>query len=368
MGLFGWRDLILLRARGVGLVLGCVLGAAGWAQAPVDAGRQAGPPKLMTRRGPPPVRQAYESDKKYIRAVADAEDAERRGMYNLAIGFLLKANTVAGGRCHDCLQQAYDLQMKVKDYKAAVVSGAGMAGLAADAGARSLAEVEQARAMEMMAAGKQRQAQLEAAHAEYQAAITDFPTNISAHYLDGTLLARLGRMAEASRQFAVCADAASPGDPARMRVRRFVKDPGLSLLKMAPAFTVTTLDGSTFTLDEYVGKVVLIAFWSTGCGSCTDDVVEIQKIAREFAGQPLVILSISWDTDDAAWRAYVKKNAMTWPQYRDAKRELTNGFGVVTIPQYFAIDGDGAERTETVGPRSDVEQQLRKMLAKATAK
>lgn len=33
--------------------------------------------------------------------------------------------------------------------------------------------------------------------------------------------------------------------------------------------------------------------------------------AEQFAGQPLVIISVSWDSDEAKWKDYVAKNGMT---------------------------------------------------------
>jgi len=90
---------------------------------------------------------------------------------------------------------------------------------------------------------------------------------------------------------------------------------------MAPAFAVTTEDGQRISLDDLQGKVVLIDFWATWCGPCRAALPHIQQIAQKFQGQPLVVLSVSLDSDETKWKGFVAKNNMTWLQYRDGSFE-----------------------------------------------
>ena len=152
-----------------------------------------------------------------------------------------------------------------------------------------------------------------------------------------------------------------------LRTQHFAANPSLSLAKMAPAFTVTALDGSRFTLDEMGGRIVLIDFWATWCGPCKEELPHMKKIAQEFANEPLVIISVSWDSDDAKWKDFIQKNGMTWAQYRDADHSLSNAFGINAIPHYFTIDTDGVLTAEMLGEGSNVEGKLKKLIAKAKA-
>jgi thiol-disulfide isomerase/thioredoxin len=113
------------------------------------------------------------------------------------------------------------------------------------------------------------------------------------------------------------------------------------------------------------GKVVLIDFWATWCGPCKEALPEIQRIAKDFAGQPLVVISISSDRDDIAWKSFVEKHAMTWPQYRDANGALSNAYGVSSIPRYFTIDTDGALKSVKVGSDADVAGDIKRLVKKA---
>ena len=92
-----------------------------------------------------------------------------------------------------------------------------------------------------------------------------------------------------------------------------------------------------------------------------------EEIAKEFAGQPLVIISVSWDSDETKWKNFIDKNEMTWTQYRDADHKLSQAFGVQAIPHYFTIDSDGVLTAEMMGSGSDVEGKLKKLIARAKA-
>jgi len=85
--------------------------------------------------------------------------------------------------------------------------------------------------------------------------------------------------------------------------------------RLAPAFSVSTVDGRQISMDDLQGKVVLLDFWATWCGPCREALPHIRNVAKKFQGQPLVILSVSLDSDEE--REFIGKNEMNWPQYRD---------------------------------------------------
>jgi thiol-disulfide isomerase/thioredoxin len=135
---------------------------------------------------------------------------------------------------------------------------------------------------------------------------------------------------------------------------------------MAPSFSLTTLDGKTISMEGLTGKVVLIDFWATWCPSCREAMPHIRKIAQKFDGQPLVVLSISLDADEAKWKDFVAKNGMTWMQYRDGGfgGSMSKLFSVDAIPATFTIDADGVLEDQHVGD-ADIEGKLKKLIAQA---
>jgi thiol-disulfide isomerase/thioredoxin len=309
----------------------------------------------------------YESDAKFVSAMAEGKKLSTTGDMIFAIDSYKKANKISGGKCAECLQQMNTLQMKMGSYKDAAVTAAELTAIATTPVERSNAESLRGQALYAQGGDKPKPAQLQETDEALKAAIADDPKNIAARYVDGMVLARMGQMDAARQQFEACLAGVSPNDPSYIRAKRFAENPAISYAKRAPAFTVTALDGSKFTLDAMGGRVVLIDFWATWCGPCNEELPQMKRIAKEFAGQPLVIISVSWDSDAAKWKDFIAKNGMTWVQYRDANHELSTRFEVNAIPHYFTIDSDGVLTSEMLGSGSDVEGKLRKLQAKAKA-
>jgi len=309
----------------------------------------------------------YKSNPKFISTMADAKKLSQERQYIFAIDTYKKGCKIAEEKDTNCLTELYTLQMKTGSFKDAAVTAASLEAIAPNPTEKSYAETKRGHALMYQAGDKNKSDILKASDAAFKAAIADYPKNGAAHYLDGQVLARLNQMDAARDEFKTCLNCVSPSDPSYLRAQHFAEDPALSTHKMAPPFTVTALDGSKFNLDAMGGRVVLIDFWATWCGPCNEELPHMKKIAREFAGQPLIIISVSWDSDERKWRDFINKNEMTWVQYRDADHHLSTLFGINAIPHYFTIDSDGVLTSEMLGEGSDVEGKLKKLVAKAKA-
>ena len=155
------------------------------------------------------------------------------------------------------------------------------------------------------------------AHDELAKALAIAPKFPAALFADGFALSQLKQDDTAKAQFEQYVKLAAVYDPQRQRALRYISDPELARARMAPAFAVTTIDGQRVSMDDLQGKVVLLDFWATWCAPCREALPRMQKIAKSFQGQPLVVLSVSIDTDEQKWKDFVKKNEMTWLQSRD---------------------------------------------------
>jgi thiol-disulfide isomerase/thioredoxin/Flp pilus assembly protein TadD len=310
---------------------------------------------------------AYKFNPKFTAAMAEAQTLTRQGQYSFAIEAYKKACKIASNQDAQCLKLLFGLEIKTGAYKDAAATAFNEIAIASDPLHKSAAETHQGQALYFQALEKNKADLYHAADVSLKAAIADDPKNGTAHYLEGYVLARLNQNAAASEQFKQCLTCISPNDPSYLRAQHFAANPELATHKMAPAFTVVALDGTKFNLDAMGGRVVLIDFWATWCGPCNEELPHIKKIAKEFAGQPLVIISVSWDADAARWKDFIAKNDMSWVQYRDSDHRLSNLFGIDAIPHYFTIDSDGVLTSEMLGSGSDVEGKLKKLVAKAIA-
>jgi thiol-disulfide isomerase/thioredoxin len=306
----------------------------------------------------------YKSNPKFQSAIAEAKQLVKQRQIAFAIDAYKKANKIAQRRDAALLTDLFALELRVGSFKDAAATASELEAASSTPTEKSRAAANRGYALYLQAGDKNKSDLLNASDAALKSALADDPKNATALYLDGKVLARLGQMDAAGAQFKSCLSCITPRDPSYLRTQHFAENPSLSLAKMAPAFTVTALDGTKFNLDAMGGRVVLIDFWATWCGPCNEELPHLKKIAKEFAGQPLVIISVSWDSDEAKWKQFIDKNEMTWVQYRDADHYLSKQFGVEAIPHYFTIDSDGVLTSEMLGSGSDVEGKLKKLIAR----
>jgi thiol-disulfide isomerase/thioredoxin len=145
------------------------------------------------------------------------------------------------------------------------------------------------------------------AHEQFTKALAAAPNFPDAIFSDGKALANLKQDDATKAQLEKFVKLKPDGDPQRQRVLRYISEPELARARMAPAFAVNTLDGQHISLDDLTGKVVLIDFWATWCGPCREALPHMQQIAKKFQRQPLVVFSVSLDSDEQKWKDFITK-------------------------------------------------------------
>jgi thiol-disulfide isomerase/thioredoxin len=304
-------------------------------------------------------------DEKAQKTYREALAYLRQRKLEAALENFKKADKQDGGRCLACQKQMIKYGSELEEWKIAEAAAEEMV---AQAQGDDLARAHYQLGMVLMNEGlrKHKDDLFSRAHDEMSRALATNAKFPSALYADGRLLAYLKQDDAAKAQFEHFVTMRPPDDPDRQRAMRYISQPELARARMAPPFVVTTLDGQRISLDDLQGKVVLLDFWATWCGPCREALPHMRKIAKSFEGQPLVVLSVSLDTDEQKWKDFIAKNGMVWPQYLDGgfTGPVARMFAVNAIPHTFTIDSDGVLQDERIGDAS-IEGKLKKLISRA---
>jgi thiol-disulfide isomerase/thioredoxin len=306
------------------------------------------------------------SNDKAQKSYKHAMDSLKQHRTGDALEGFKKADKLDGGRCKACQKQIIDCALELGEWKAAETAAQEMVDEAQSARNIAIAHFNLGIVLFYEASDRHKDQTFEQAHEEMTKALAAAPNFPQAIYHDGIALAHLNQDAAAKAQFERYIQVAPTDDPSRQRALLFIQRPEMARAKMAPAFAVTTLDGRRVTLDDLRGNVVLIDFWATWCGPCREALPRIRDISRKFEGQPLVILSVSLDTEEAKWKDFVANNHMTWLNCRDGgfNGPMAKLFDVHAIPHTFTIDADGVLQDEHVGDAA-IASTLKKQIARA---
>jgi peroxiredoxin len=127
-------------------------------------------------------------------------------------------------------------------------------------------------------------------------------------------------------------------------------------------FTLSDLEGNSWTLKDLRGKVVLVNFWATWCPPCRKEMPDLEALGKRFKDQGLAILAIS-DEDPAKVKPFIAEHQFTFPILLDPGRKVNSLFAVEGIPKTFIYDRQGRMAAQAIDMRT--ERQMLEMLDRA---
>ncbi len=142
--------------------------------------------------------------------------------------------------------------------------------------------------------------------------------------------------------------------------------------KMAPDFTLQTLDGKTVHLSDFRGKPVMLNFWATWCDPCKVEMPWFVDFQKQYASQGLQILGVAMD--DASVpdiEKFAKQMNVDYPILtgKDAARDKVASLygGVQFLPETFYIDRDGKIIDKAFGlkGKAEIESDIKQILDEA---
>lgn len=115
--------------------------------------------------------------------------------------------------------------------------------------------------------------------------------------------------------------------------------------RKAPEFVVS--DGTqTVDLARLRGHVVLLNLWASWCAPCIDETPSLVALQKEMPD--IIIVGISMDEDDGAYRRFLAQNHIDFLTVRDPSARVNALYGTVQIPETYVIDQHGILRRKFV--------------------
>ncbi|TDQ77905.1 peroxiredoxin family protein [Sphingobacterium yanglingense] len=134
--------------------------------------------------------------------------------------------------------------------------------------------------------------------------------------------------------------------------------------KLAPDFTVTTLDGKKLTMSSLKGKVVVLNFWFTSCRPCVEEMPDLNKIVAKYADNKDVVFlapEIIANTTKQDVEKFLKRQPFNY-QIGLGGKEASLLYEAKTAPANFVIDKEGVIRMGWVGLNPYELQEMGKMI------
>lgn len=115
--------------------------------------------------------------------------------------------------------------------------------------------------------------------------------------------------------------------------------------KLAPKLTIDSLyqapRGARADWVALSGKVVVLHFWGTWQNESIESIPRINRLAREFANDPVVFIHVTDETDEARLAEFTQTLPIRGWIAIDQDRSLYNTYGIENLPTVWIVNAEG---------------------------
>ena len=127
-------------------------------------------------------------------------------------------------------------------------------------------------------------------------------------------------------------------------------------------FELEDINIKAVKLSDYNGKIIILIFWTTWCGSCKQEMPFLNKIYKEFNKNNIKIIGINCDQEkpnlDEDIKNYIKKYSIKFTNLVDGLAVYKKYF-VTGFPTTFIIDKSGFIRFKHKGYNIDLNEIIK---------
>lgn len=118
-----------------------------------------------------------------------------------------------------------------------------------------------------------------------------------------------------------------------------------------PSIVLTDIDGTDYSLDDFAGKVVVVNFWTLGCGSCFYEFPFLQEVYAAAPDDSLLVLGVNVSDLAEETRTLAQTLNIEFPMVVDPQGAVFAAhFGGAVVPTTYFIGPDGVVFDVFVGP------------------
>lgn len=112
----------------------------------------------------------------------------------------------------------------------------------------------------------------------------------------------------------------------------------------APEIAGLTQEDKPIKLSDFRGQLVLVDFWSSGCGWCRKENVYLKPAYEKYKDRGFTILGVSSDYRKEDWLKAIDEDQTHWPHLlipRDEIRKVDQAYCIVGIPHIILVSSEG---------------------------
>ena len=104
---------------------------------------------------------------------------------------------------------------------------------------------------------------------------------------------------------------------------------------------LSLLDGDTFDIESYRGRIVVVNFWATWCAPCLKEMPVFEKVWSTLRQEGILLVAVNLgDTPDKIER-FLKHRPVTFPILLDIDSGTFEPWQIQSLPTTYIVGPDG---------------------------
>lgn len=105
-----------------------------------------------------------------------------------------------------------------------------------------------------------------------------------------------------------------------------------------------------FSLNDFLGKPLILNFWASWCVSCRAEAHELEMFWRQHKSMDVQVVGIAVQDSRRSADAFIKKFGKTYSIGIDIDGKAGIDYGVTGVPETFFINAKGIIKDKIAGP------------------
>jgi len=140
----------------------------------------------------------------------------------------------------------------------------------------------------------------------------------------------------------------------------------LKIGEQVPDIEGEDLNGESFKLSDYRGKVVMLDFWGNWCVQCRAKYPHERALIKKLADKPFVLIGVNSDKDREQIRDLVKAQDLNWRSFWNGDKgingPISTKWNITGWPSIFLIDHEGVIRYKNLPGPKQLEFAITKLM------
>ena len=107
------------------------------------------------------------------------------------------------------------------------------------------------------------------------------------------------------------------------------------------SYQLTDLEGSSRSLSDLRGEVVVVNFWASWCPPCLEELPTLDAWNSSWEGQGARVAAISVDSEERKARRFVDKAELQMDVFHDGPDGLASQLDIPFLPCTYVLDQNG---------------------------